>query len=353
MENFTWVPIYKKLVRKILEFKNNRKELVRIMYEILDELDLFREDEGCNLDSYKGVRCKYDDFDPFSFLNRFNFKGRDDAINGNKEFIKKFQEKTGMDVEVPKDFDGIPSTQYQTSCYIRFKEERDAEDINDLWDLFEVAIRFSEENNRENRQEFIRLYDQAIAKPYCSFNISIGLFKIAPNFYLSLDSNSKENLKKNYHFQMSNFTAPSGEEYLKIIEQVQKLIQESDVFHSLLDFSRQSWLNKQEESIQEENAREEFTHSNSIQKDTKNYFWLNTIVNEFSFADKEVGYTKEFSCVGERNRKPNFSIVQPGDALIIYEATPTLKIIGHGRIYEKCDNGNLINSTSLVDGELF
>ena len=53
-----WNEMYKEIALKTLEFKNNRKKLLNIMYDILEELDLFRDtdEKNCNLDKYKGVR---------------------------------------------------------------------------------------------------------------------------------------------------------------------------------------------------------------------------------------------------------------------------------------------------------
>ena len=88
--NFDWVPIYKKIARKVLEFKNNRKELLKIMYDILESIGKFNDDDekNCNFDRLKNERIKYDDFDPFSFMNRLACYGFD----ARKEFIKLFEE---------------------------------------------------------------------------------------------------------------------------------------------------------------------------------------------------------------------------------------------------------------------
>ena len=101
-KKFTWVPIFNNIAKKLEEFRYDRQSLLNIMYEILEELNLFNDeaDKNCNFDKYQGIRCKYDDFDPFSFMNRlalYNFDNR-------KKFIQKFQEKTGMTVEIPEDF---------------------------------------------------------------------------------------------------------------------------------------------------------------------------------------------------------------------------------------------------------
>ena len=131
---FTWVPVFNDIAYKLLEFKNDRKRLVEIMYEILEELNLFKEtdERNCNFDKYKGQRCKYDDFDPFSFMNRLAIYGPE----YRNKFIKKFQEKTSMIINVPEDYDGVPSVHPQLSCMLQFKDDRKENDINDFWGFF-------------------------------------------------------------------------------------------------------------------------------------------------------------------------------------------------------------------------
>ena len=54
-ERFTWIETYNKIAHKLLEYKENRKALVDLMYEILEELNLFSEEDeiNCNLDKYQ------------------------------------------------------------------------------------------------------------------------------------------------------------------------------------------------------------------------------------------------------------------------------------------------------------
>ena len=92
MERFTWVNIYNKIAHRLLEYRENSKALADLMYEILEDAGLmYSEEKGSNLD-YDGIkRCRDDEFDPISFMNRFEMYSDDNR----KKFIEKFEEMYG------------------------------------------------------------------------------------------------------------------------------------------------------------------------------------------------------------------------------------------------------------------
>ena len=243
--NFTWVPIFNKIAFKLEEFRYDRKKLVAIMYEILEELNLFNSEQerNCNFDRYQGIRCKYDDFDPFSFMNRlalYNFSNR---IN----FIKKFQEKTNMMVEIPNDFDGVPSVNPQLSCMLSFKDDRNEDDVDDFWNLFDAVLNYPIDNRY--KEKFIKYYDICINKPNCSFNLSSCFFRVNGYFYISLDSVNRNFIKATYGIDIKS--CPTGTEYLELLDYLKSLVETDERFDSFIDFSYEAWLstlNKKEKN---------------------------------------------------------------------------------------------------------
>lgn len=240
MEEFTWVNTYNKIAHKLLEYKNDSKALATLMYEILEETGLMNsEEKGSNLDHNGENRCRYDEIDPISFMNRFEMYSDSNRI----KLIEKFKEKTGLKIEVPKDFNGIPSTNPQMSCVIRFKYEREQEDIQNIWKLFEIALDGNLEN-MEERNEFVKYYDKVISKPCAKFNISIGLFKIRPNTFLNLDKTNRKFIEREIGHKIVK--CPNGTEYLEIIKKVKQYIKESNEYSTLLELSYEAWKNRQE-----------------------------------------------------------------------------------------------------------
>lgn len=236
---FTWVPIFNKIAVKLEDFRYDRKRLVDIMYDILEELNLFSSeaDKNCNFDKYQGIRCKYDDFDPFSFMNRLALY----SFDNRKKFIKRFQEITGMEVEIPDDFDGVPSVNPQLSCMIVFKDDRQISDIDDFWNLFDAALKYP--NDFRYRDNFIKYYDICINKPNCRFNLSSCFFRMNGEFYISLDSVNRNYIKSTFNIDIKN--CPSGEEYLNLLDNLKALVLQDSRFDSFIDFSYKAWLSSQ------------------------------------------------------------------------------------------------------------
>ena len=244
-KSFSWESVYKEIAVKVLEFKNNHQALIDLMYEILSELGLFNDNDekNCNLDNVDGVRCRYDDFDPFSFMNRLDIYKNENR----KGFIKLFQNKTGLEEKIPDNFDGIPSVNPQSSCFIRFKNDNRTKDVKDYWNLFEIAIKYSQNQSDSLRNEFIKYYDECISKPGCSFNLTMGLFRIDPNFYINLDSTNRQFIKKEFNIDITK--CPNGEKYLSILNDIKKLIADSEKYESMIDFSKNAWINKIDSEI--------------------------------------------------------------------------------------------------------
>ena len=236
MENFSWVKIYKEIAHKILEYKDDSSKLAEIMYKSLEGAGLMRsEEKGSNLDFDGQNRCRYTDIDPISFMNRFEMYSEENR----KKLIEYFQISTGMPIEVPKDFSGLPSTNPLMSCVIRYKDEREDEDIPNIWKLFDIALNGDmEESNDRNR--FIEYFDKVISKPLASFNITMGLFKIRPDVFLNLDATNRNYLKK--QFGMNIRKCPDGEQYLQIIVKVKEKIKKQG--KKLMDFSYDAWMYK-------------------------------------------------------------------------------------------------------------
>ena len=245
IDSSSWPSIYKKIALKVLEYNNDHSALINLMYDILIELDLFsdNDEKNCNLDKFNGVRCRYDDIDPFSFMNRLDIFSE----KNRKGFIKLFQEKTGLNVCVPDNFDGIPSVNPKNTFFIRFKDERDNDDVSDFWKMFEIAVKYLDDSSDVVKEQFISYYDKCISKPGCSYNLTMGLFRIDANYYLNLDSTNRMFIKKEFGIDITK--CPSGKEYLDLIDLIKEKINQSEKYNSIIDFSKKAWLNKRNTSV--------------------------------------------------------------------------------------------------------
>lgn len=238
--NFDWVPIYKDIAKKILEYKNDRVALIKMMYEILEAIGRFddADEENCNFDSVNGKRQKYDDFDAFSFMNRLACYGHDTI----KKFIKLFEQKTNMEIKIPSGFDGLPSVSRFRTCMIRHKDQREDGDIDKLWTLFEIAIKYADDQSETNKISFVENYNIVRELPLCKYCISCCLFRLNPDFYISLDENSRAYIKENYNIEIND--CPNGEEYLRILETMKRKLKENNEINSFYKLSYIAWLNR-------------------------------------------------------------------------------------------------------------
>lgn len=235
-KKYEWVEVFNNIAKKLMDYRNNRSDLLDIMYKILEDIGKFdnSDDKNCNLDKSEGIRCKYDDFDPFSFMNRLAFY----SFDTRKKFIELFEKKTGMEVNVPANFDGVPSVNPQLSCMLSFKDDRKDSDVDDFWNLFECALKLP--NDEKYKKDFIKYYDICLNKPNCRFNLSSCLFRMNANYYISLDSTNRSFINDTFNLNITD--CPNGEEYLNLLDIIKNKISDDNKFSSIADLSYQAWM---------------------------------------------------------------------------------------------------------------
>lgn len=323
-EKFTWIETYNKIAHKLLEYKNNRQALVDIMYEILEDLNLFSEKDeiNCNLDKYQNKRCKYDDIDPFTFMNRLALYSNENR----KKFIKLFADKTKINLEIPKDFDGVPTVNAQKSAMVQFKDDRDKNDIDEFWAFFEIALEFPKNPNL--KEEFIKYYDILLNKPNCGYNISSCLFRMDAKNYFSLDITNRSYLADKLNLVIKEY--PSGEKYLEILEKINEYLKNSGDHNSYAELSYEAWKVSRKNKTENRKGLLDTMHNKDDRE--KRYFWLNANPKIWSFSEIKPGETIEYNSYNENNNKrrifQRFEEAEVGDEVIAYETTPSKAIVG-------------------------
>ncbi|KAF0159394.1 MAG: ATPase [Syntrophaceae bacterium] len=154
----------------------------------------------------------------------------------------------GVDEAVPESFEGIPVVNNQRSWFFQYAKERQANDIDTLWAIFAEAIRFSESDNAEARNDFIKAYDKTTNVWGIGWNLTMGLYWIRPWNYLSLDSRSQRYIDKKLAIQIDR-NGPKGRctanDYLTVLETVEARFQEEAYpVHSFPELSLAAWLYK-------------------------------------------------------------------------------------------------------------
>lgn len=231
---FSWIPFYEEFANKLLAYKNKREELLEIIKLCFEDLPFeypFKE-QG---------QDDYDDIDPFTVFGSFN-KGIKDE--NRIAIIEKYKEAFSVNADVPKDFVGIPVLMNMSAWFFAYKANREENDIDNLWRLFEIAIALAD-GNVSKKQEFIYAYDQVITQRQVKWNITIGLYWVRPKSFLSLDSVSRKYLPQfnpPVGGAVSVRELPKGKEYLWGIDELKRTFtNENTMATSFYEFSQKAF----------------------------------------------------------------------------------------------------------------
>lgn len=250
MEKLKWPEFYMELADKLLIYKDNRVELIKIIRTIYEELNLKLPTlEKENNEKENNIV----DIDPFTVFGLFN-KGIKDE--NRIKIAGKFKEILYIEAEVPEIFNGIPVLNNMSSTFYSFIGDREEDDIQNLWDLFSSAIIYSKEKTIENKESFIENYDRCLNQKNIKWNITMGLFWIRPYDYINLDAinrkllNGPENLNSTIAEKMKKYKnfPPKGDEYLEFCEVIYSFLKSGNYeFNNFQEVSEFAWNNKNNE----------------------------------------------------------------------------------------------------------
>lgn len=189
MSDFTWIPLYKEIAQKLLEFENRQSELIELLNQIRDKgLPIFvLTDKDSDGNSFP-----LENIDPFTFYSCFNRKLTD---QNRKDILKEIKTLWNLSSDVPSDFSGIPLMNNQQAWFFSYKSHRKSEDIPILWKLFKEAI-------GSGITEFT--FNDVLQIRTVKYNITMGLFWIAPEKYLNLDSVNRTYLQHKFAITVKN-----------------------------------------------------------------------------------------------------------------------------------------------------
>jgi 5-methylcytosine-specific restriction protein B len=207
---YTWIPFYKELSAKLLDYKNKRAELVEFIYS----------DEGLgyytNYLHTKDKDQKVDDIDPFSFFGIFNTSNkRNKKIVNRIEILNRIKNKFDIKSDVPSDFEGIPLLNYLRSFYFNWDDVKGSCDM--LWKVFEDLL------TKKSLKDFFVEYNFSKRKA----EVTMPLFWINPDDYIALDSKNKDYLSDTYNIdtkQVNNYKS-----YLDLLKTLKQKMKSGDI----------------------------------------------------------------------------------------------------------------------------
>lgn len=238
MSDFTWVTFYSEFADKLLPYKTDRHGLIEKLIKIYDEIGIkFPKLESGGLPG---------DIDPFTVFGLFN-KGISESnrISILKEMAKVFD----VGAEVPTEFPGIPVLNNLKATFYHFKDERGENDIDHLWEVFEAALKYADTGSENDKKTFIECFDAVLPQGGIRWNITMALFWIRPNAFISLDSRNREFLKdkdcmpENFVASVPKFdNVPAGEDYVAHCDNCKKVMAEYDLpFTTFPELSAYAW----------------------------------------------------------------------------------------------------------------
>lgn len=220
-KNYTWIPFYEEMAEKLLQFKDDRKPLLDILYQLGDkQVGYIKTDDGGHVH----------DVDPFTVFGTFN---RSLTEENRLLFLKHFKDKLGIKASLPTDFNGIPVLNPQMANF--FWRENIDTDIQPLWDLFESAM-------SHDRTALTSRMNVCFLQKGIKWNLTMGLFWIKPYQYIALDSRNREYLPK-LNIEVFKDKDLNAQSYMALLDDVHNKINNRSIKEtSIPEISYNAWI---------------------------------------------------------------------------------------------------------------
>ena len=262
---FIWTDFYQEFAQRLVAYKDNRSllvEKVKKIYE-LSGISMPTLEKDNNLV----------DIDPFTVFGLFNKNLRvENRIKILNAVVKLFD----LGSKVPNSFDGIPVLNNQNATYYRFIDER-SDDIEDLWSLFLAALEFDKKKTTDNKDRVSHYFDIVNNKKgNGNSKTTIGLYWIAPDSFLNLDSRNQWYIFESGKFptEISN-GLPSidskitAAKYFQIVETINFYFNSTEAkFRNFKELSFEAW--KYSEEVNKKNQELKMVAESSALMDDEN-----------------------------------------------------------------------------------
>ncbi len=238
-EYLTWVAFYMEFAEKLLPYAKDRQSLIEKIKAVYAAI-------GMRLPTLeKGDHII--DIDPFTVFGLFN-KG---ITNANRIVIlREIAKAFSIHAPVPESFDGIPMINNQRATFYFFIDDRQDDDIENLWSVFLSAMEYAKTHSADSRTALIRAYDAALLQKGVKWNLTMALYWICPYEYMNLDSRNRwficnpENMPSDFIESVDNFgTVPNGEKYLQISDNCRSILEKGGYrYKNFPELSYHAWI---------------------------------------------------------------------------------------------------------------
>ena len=242
-ENIDWTEFYMEFADKLLNYKNNRTQLIQKIQKVYEKININLPTLEKDID--RNTIIPYD-IDPFTIFALFN-KGITDE--NRIKIVNGIKEEFSIKADIPTSFFGIPVVNNLSATFYFFTGNRGEEDIDNLWEVFESALYYSKDFNEESRENFISYYNKVIKQKGIKWNITMGLYWIRPTVFINLVSSKRKFLSNESNFpqdivdeaKILKYGPPIAEKYLKLCDLLYSYLKESE-FKNFVELSNYAYF---------------------------------------------------------------------------------------------------------------
>lgn len=232
LNDYSWIKFYSEFAERLLQYKDNRKPLVKEIHRIY-------KIRGLNImtDKFKdGIRGPIRDIDPFTVFSIFN---RGLTWDNRHDMADRLAQFLGVSIPAPARFVAIPIMFNKAYWFMPFADKRDSGHIDALWNVFADALAFTYDKNDSSRDKFVESFNRVLDLRSPAYKITIGLYWIRPYQFLPLDSQTRKFLEKQKYQFPEELRA---EEYLRLQNTIRSIFDASDIpVRSFPELSRMAY----------------------------------------------------------------------------------------------------------------
>lgn len=304
---FDWMPLYKEIAGKLLEFEQRQPELLELIKQLrANELPVVSL-----TDKTAEGEIELTEIDPFTFFACFN---RGQSLESRRAILTELKNRWELPAPVPTDFEGIPVVDNRASWFFPYLKRRGNNDIPRLW-------RLAKESAEKNVETFDpQILQNCIAIKMANLpKLTMGMFWMNPEKYLAVDSKNRK------FFKAHEIELPlDADSYFRFLRDVSAKL--GNDFPAL---SRQAHLESIGQAPVKKSSGAPVTPKTA--GTDQNFWWLNANPNIWNFEDLPIGRTQTYTSHNESGNKRQkykyFGEVKPGDMVVGYVTSPIREVI--------------------------
>ena len=215
--HLSWIPFYEEFANILLKYKADRQSLIQKLKTVFNSINL----------PFPKLESDYSviDIDPFTVYGFFN---KHITQENRIKIIESIKSVFEVKEKVPSDFDSIPVVNnLKAAFFYGLKDREKNNDIDNLWNIFDVALHFDEKNT----ESFEKLYSACLKQLGIRWNLSIGLFWVRPYKFIPLDANTRNLIFSKYNILIKK--PIEGKEYIEMMNKLR--------IDNIPEFSHGAW----------------------------------------------------------------------------------------------------------------